>query len=175
MLFKPALATLALSHLALAVPATVVEERQGGCQDVHLFLARGTSEPYPGRQSKIVQAVCQGIGNCGYEDIMYPAGFSPSYCASVSAGINAGTSQITAYAARCPNSKLVLTGYSQASVASERAASDFVILHCIPADSFISIPGCQSCRGHPRRRRRVQLCRLHGANQHRPGPCHVAR
>lgn len=113
MLFKPTLASLALSQLAFAAPAAVVEERQQACQDVHIFLARGTSEPYPGRQSRIVSAVCQGISSCSYEDIVYPASFSPSYCASVSAGINAGTAQLTAYARRCPNSKLVLTGYSQ--------------------------------------------------------------
>ncbi|KAH6842440.1 Alpha/Beta hydrolase protein [Chaetomium sp. MPI-CAGE-AT-0009] len=113
MLFKPAFVILALSQLAFAAPAAVVEERQQACQDVHIFLARGTSEPYPGRQSKIVSAVCQGIRSCGYEDIVYPASFNPSYCASVSAGISVGTSQLTAYARRCPNSKLVLTGYSQ--------------------------------------------------------------
>jgi acetylxylan esterase len=110
-------AALLVSHcllsLALAAPAVEIEERQTGCDSVHIFLARGTSEPYPGRQSAIVSAICNGISGCGYENIMYPASTSPSYCASIEAGITGGTSQITAYANRCPNAKLVLSGYSQ--------------------------------------------------------------
>ncbi|KLU83801.1 hypothetical protein MAPG_02852 [Magnaporthiopsis poae ATCC 64411] len=111
MLFKPALAT-ALAVLPAALAAPVVEERQLPCQAVHVFLARGSNEPYPGRQSKIVSAVCNGISSCGYEDIKYPATFQ-NYCSSVSTGVANGIAQITAYAARCPNAKLVLTGYSQ--------------------------------------------------------------
>lgn len=85
------------------------------CQAVHVFLARGTSEDYPGRQISVVNAVCNGISSCGYEDIQYPASFVPDYCTSVGEGVVNGTSQITAYAARCPNAQLVLSGYSQVS------------------------------------------------------------
>ncbi|RYP29757.1 hypothetical protein DL767_006578 [Monosporascus sp. MG133] len=112
MLAATVLASLSVS-LALAAPAVKVEERQANCDSVHVFLARGTNEPYPGRQSAVVSAICNGISNCGYEDITYPASTSPSYCSSVEAGIIGGTSQITAYASRCPNAKLVLSGYSQ--------------------------------------------------------------
>lgn len=113
MLTSTILATYGLLSLALAAPAVKIEERQAACHSVHVFLARGTSEPYPGRQSSVVSAICNGISNCGYEDITYPASMSPTYCASVSAGVTSGTSQITAYANRCPNAKLILTGYSQ--------------------------------------------------------------
>jgi acetylxylan esterase len=113
MLATTILAFQCLLPLALAAPAVKVEERQSSCHSVHIFLARGTSEPYPGRQSAIVSAICNGISNCGYEDITYPASVSPSYCSSVEAGVSGGTSQITAYASRCPNAKLVLSGYSQ--------------------------------------------------------------
>ncbi|PVH98965.1 carbohydrate esterase family 5 protein [Periconia macrospinosa] len=113
MLAAATLAFLSLLSGSLAAPATKVEERQGNCHSVHIFLARGTSEPYPGRQSAVVSAICNGITNCGYEDVNYPASTNPSYCSSVSAGIASGTSQITAYANRCPNAKLVLSGYSQ--------------------------------------------------------------
>lgn len=113
MLATTILASQCFLALALAAPAVKVEERQSGCHSVHIFLARGTSEPYPGRQSAVVSAICNGIGDCGYEDINYPASTSPSYCSSVETGIVGGTSQITAYANRCPNAKLVLSGYSQ--------------------------------------------------------------
>jgi acetylxylan esterase len=115
-MFAPTvLASLSLISLTFAVPLAKVEERQGNCNSVHIFLARGTSEPYPGRQSAVVSAICNGISNCGYEDISYPASTSPSYCSSVEAGIIGGAAQITAYANRCPNAKLVLSGYSQVS------------------------------------------------------------
>lgn len=114
MLFKPAFATALAVLPAAALAAPVIEERQQPCQAVRVFIARGSTEPYPGRQSKIVSAVCSGISSCGYEDIRYPATFE-AYCSSVSAGVANGIAQITAYAARCPNAKLVLTGYSQVS------------------------------------------------------------
>ncbi|KAH8890112.1 alpha/beta-hydrolase [Thozetella sp. PMI_491] len=106
------LASLSLFPLALGAPAPDIEKRQAACQSVHIFLARGTSEPYPGRQSAIVSAACSGLSSCGYEDITYPADFN-TYCSSVYAGVTGGTSQITAYAARCPNAKIILSGYSQ--------------------------------------------------------------
>lgn len=86
------------------------------CDAVHVFLARGTSEDYPGRQISVVNAVCDGISSCGYEDIQYPASFVPDYCTSVGVGVVNGTSQITAYAAQCPNAQLVLSGYSQVRI-----------------------------------------------------------
>ncbi|ELQ42363.1 hypothetical protein OOU_Y34scaffold00214g25 [Pyricularia oryzae Y34] len=78
MLFPSAL--LLAAPLVLAAPAAL-EERQAPCQDVHVFLARGTSEPYPGRQELTVNAICKGISSCGFEDIQYPAAFNPTYCA----------------------------------------------------------------------------------------------
>ncbi|KAJ0124990.1 hypothetical protein J7T55_006333 [Diaporthe amygdali] len=96
----------------LGHPALDVRQTQD-CDAVHIFLARGTSEDYPGRQISVVNATCNGISSCGYEDIQYPASFLPDYCTSVGVGVVNGTSQITAYAAKCPNAQLVLSGYSQ--------------------------------------------------------------
>ncbi|TLD20281.1 hypothetical protein PspLS_08700, partial [Pyricularia sp. CBS 133598] len=110
MLFPSAL--ILAAPLVLAAPAAL-EERQAPCQDVHIFLARGTSEPYPGRQELTVNAICKGRSSCGFENIQYPAAFEPTYCSSVAQGVSNGINQITAYASRCPNSKLVLSGYSQ--------------------------------------------------------------
>lgn len=89
------------------------------CADVHIFLARGTGEDYPGRQISVVYAICNGTATtgtttCDYEDIAYPASLlAPQYCTSVADGVEAGTDQITTYASRCPDAQLVLSGYSQ--------------------------------------------------------------
>ncbi|KAI0112724.1 carbohydrate esterase family 5 protein [Hypoxylon sp. NC0597] len=108
------LAFTILVQVAAATPVDLTK-RQTTCEDVHFFIARGTDEEYPGRQGALVDAVCQGVSSCGYEDIIYPASLDPvdGYCDSAFAGVTNGTAQITAYADNCPDSKLVLTGYSQ--------------------------------------------------------------
>ncbi|KAK8052232.1 hypothetical protein PG993_003617 [Apiospora rasikravindrae] len=111
MLVKTLLAAAALAQAATAAP--IIESRQTACHSVHVFIARGSTEPYPGRQGALADAICSGLsGSCGYEDIQYPATFE-NYCDSAGAGVKNGRSQIAAYAQRCPGAKLVLTGYSQ--------------------------------------------------------------
>jgi hypothetical protein len=84
---------------------------------VHIFLARGNNEPYPGRQGVIVADICNGLDSCDYEDIVYENSLSDVYCvSSAEAAIN-GPKQINAYNKRCPNAKLVMSGYSQGAQA----------------------------------------------------------
>lgn len=83
------------------------------CQEVHIFLAKGGNEPYPGRQGKLAGAICYDLPSCDYEDILYYNANGSDYCAGVSEGDRNGLAQITAYADRCPDAKLVLSGYSQ--------------------------------------------------------------
>lgn len=109
-----ALSLLALLPLVLGSP--IDNSRQtSDCDDVHIFLARGTNEDYPGRQISIVYAICNSTetATCGYEDIVYPAAFTPTYCTSEGLGVLHGTQQIEAYASQCPEAQLVLSGYSQ--------------------------------------------------------------
>lgn len=106
---------IVLSALSSVLGHPSLSTRQTQCDAVHIFLARGTSEDYPGRQISVVNAVCSGISSCGYEDIQYPASFTPDYCTSVGDGVVNGTAQITAYATQCPDAQLVLSGYSQVS------------------------------------------------------------
>jgi acetylxylan esterase len=54
------------------------------CADVHMFLARGNNEPYPGRQGKLVSSVCNGLKSCDYEDIQFHNPGAAPYCPAVS-------------------------------------------------------------------------------------------
>jgi hypothetical protein len=85
----------------------------GACADVHIFLTRGNNEPYPGRQGALVSAICDGLCSCDYEDLIYSALYTDLYCQTVYDGAIAGHVQMAQYASRCPNSKLILSGYSQ--------------------------------------------------------------
>lgn len=105
--------TLAQIRARAAEAARDLAARATGCDDVHLFLARGNNEPYPGRQRNIVNGVCSKLDNCGYEDIYFTAGEEQVYCDTVHQGTLNGQAQIVNYAVRCPDSLLVVTGYSQ--------------------------------------------------------------
>ncbi|KAF2124080.1 carbohydrate esterase family 5 protein [Dothidotthia symphoricarpi CBS 119687] len=96
------------------------------CRPYHVFIARGSDEPYPGRQGNITKEICAAIGSddCGFENIQYPAKSTAwgvdEWCKSAAQGAKNGQAQMTAYAAKCPDSKLILLGYSQgASVAQD--------------------------------------------------------
>ncbi|KAK1531457.1 cutinase [Colletotrichum paranaense] len=113
--------SVALALLSAALPLTsgtaIVTPRQAtgdaNCQSVHIFLARGNNEPYPGRQGKLVTAICDGLDSCDYEDIQFYNPLEAPYCQSIEEGAANGTAQITAYNKRCPDAKLVVSGYSQ--------------------------------------------------------------
>ncbi len=103
-----------LAVLSALVPATRASNSSCEvCDEVHFFLARGNNEPYPGRQGMLVEATCDGIASCGYEDLYYSALYTDLYCQTVYDGAVAGLVQMKAYAEKCPNSKLILAGYSQ--------------------------------------------------------------
>jgi acetylxylan esterase len=72
------------------------------------------NETYPGRQGKLAGAICYGIADsCDYENIYFVNTADAAFCGSVDEGDVNGVAQMTAYAARCPDSTLVLSGYSQ--------------------------------------------------------------
>lgn len=105
---------------AIASPIESLEERQvvgGPCHNVHVFTARGSFEGYSNgdnRQDRlVVPGVCKGRNSCGYEDVVYPATIGNDYCGSQTQGVNNGLRQINEFANRCPQSEIVLTGYSQ--------------------------------------------------------------
>lgn len=125
---------LAALASAAAVPAhSTAAKRQstgtGACTDLHMFIGRGWNEEYPGRNEKLISVVCGSVNaTCDYEDIIYDSTNPVDYTTSVEAGRVSGASQITAYNELCPNSTLVLSGYSEGAntVANILADSDIV-------------------------------------------------
>jgi len=81
------------------------------CSAVHVFLIRGTNDPYPGRQLPTAEGICNDW-DCSWSNIEYPAVFN-DYCDSVETGIANLGKAVTDYATRCPDSKIVLSGHSQ--------------------------------------------------------------
>ncbi|CAJ2499869.1 Uu.00g027220.m01.CDS01 [Anthostomella pinea] len=102
-----------LLALAAATPNTSQQKRQEACSAVHIFLARGNNEPYPGRQGVLVDAICEGLESCDYEGVMFNNALETNYCTAVAEGAVNGVAQMEDYYQRCPDTKLVLSGYSQ--------------------------------------------------------------
>lgn len=133
----------ALAHAVIASPCAKRPTQAVACTDVHLFVARGSMETIPGVQGKLADAVCAAVPSCSSEDIQYPASLQ-DYCSSVGTGVAAALAAINTYATACPDSKLVLTGYSQGahlvgdtlSGGGGQVVSDFLVsVNCTQATS----------------------------------------
>ncbi|KAK4569951.1 hypothetical protein LTR86_002921 [Recurvomyces mirabilis] len=109
----PSYTRLALAFAGLTAIASAQSDPCAVCDDVHFFLARGNNEPYPGRQAALVEATCDGLASCGYENLYFSALYTDLYCQTAYDGAVAGHVQMTAYAEKCPDSKIILAGYSQ--------------------------------------------------------------
>ncbi|KAK2803379.1 hypothetical protein FQN50_007038 [Emmonsiellopsis sp. PD_5] len=94
-----------------AAPLAANRHSSTACESTHIFIARGLGEPYPGRQGDLANAICQGNPSCGYQSIEY-TGTRDNYCSDVGTGVANGADAISAYAAECPEAKLVLMGFS---------------------------------------------------------------
>jgi hypothetical protein len=96
------------------------------CSPYHVFLARGSDEPYPGRLGNLTSEICAGIGGaeeCTFESVQYPAkstAWGPSvWCDSAGKGAKAGQEQMKAYSEKCPDAKLILLGFSQGGAVAQ--------------------------------------------------------
>ncbi|KAH6631208.1 cutinase [Chaetomium tenue] len=113
-----AVAVPVLAGLASASPVDV-EARQS-CPGVHIFGARETTAPAGyGTSEGLVNMVKQAYSGATSEAINYPACGGQSQCGGVSydqsasQGTSAVVSAVTSFNQRCPDTKIVLIGYSQ--------------------------------------------------------------
>ena len=103
--------------LALAVASTATaapSKRQAAdCAPVHLIVARASGEdPGEGIIGAISEDIQARVAGADSEAVDYPATLA-NYQASEAEGVAEMTRLVTEYAAACPDSKLVLMGYSQ--------------------------------------------------------------
>lgn len=87
---------------------------------VHMIIARASLEkPGPGVIGGVATQVVQQLPGSDIVAVDYPATLQ-NYPASEAAGVTAMTALLTGYASRCPDSKIVMMGYSQgAQVAAD--------------------------------------------------------
>jgi len=111
-----AAAALSLASIAAATPLV---ERQN-CPKVYVFGARETTvSPGFGTAGGLVNQVVQAYPGAGSEAIQYPACGGQSSCggasydSSASQGTAAVVRQVTAYNQKCPDTQIVVIGYSQ--------------------------------------------------------------
>ncbi|KAF2091203.1 carbohydrate esterase family 5 protein [Saccharata proteae CBS 121410] len=102
-----------LTLLVSALPA--LSPRRGTatttCASIHIFLARGTTQSYPGEMITLAELVIANNDDADYEDVEYPATWN--YATSTKKGYTAMVAQMTSYIDACPDAKVVLLGYSQ--------------------------------------------------------------
>lgn len=88
--------------------------RRQNCPNYHVFGARETTAPPGfGSASTVVNLVQQANAGGTSEVIEYPAAGGNVYAASVAAGVIAVANQTAAFNQMCPESKIVMVGYSQ--------------------------------------------------------------
>ncbi|GJD03152.1 cutinase [Colletotrichum higginsianum] len=92
----------------------VVERRQAACATgVHMIVARASTErPGTGVIGGVASSIQAQIPGSDIEAVDYPAELNP-YPPSQQAGVTAMTKLVQNYAAACPQTKMVLLGYSQ--------------------------------------------------------------
>ena len=107
-----------LAGLASSNPVGL-EERQS-CPKVHIYGARETTVPQgSGTSQGLVQMVQQAYSGATAEAIVYPACGGQSSCggasydSSASQGTAAVVKAVTSFNQKCPDTKIVLIGYSQ--------------------------------------------------------------
>ncbi|KAK5662204.1 hypothetical protein OQA88_8109 [Cercophora sp. LCS_1] len=111
------------SALSLLATASLAAAQ---CNKIQIFTAVGHGETYPGVQQSITTAICKGISSCGVANIQYPSiKMDNNYngCKAIEEGITYGRTAITDYATKCPEAKIVVTGWSMgASVVGDLLA-----------------------------------------------------
>ena len=132
--------------VVLSSPAPVASA-QAPCPDVEVIFARGTSEP-PGvggvGQAFVDAVIAQAAPkSVGVYPVNYPAssdfGNRIQFAQTVIDGIRDAGSRVISTAADCPNTRIVLGGFSQGAAVAGYVTSA-VIPDAIPAEYIDAIP-----------------------------------
>lgn len=156
MLLTSAILLLLEHAFASPIEAQPLQKRQ--CPPIHVFGARETTVP-PGYGSSgtVVNAILAAHSGATSEAISYPACGGQSSCGGVSyansvlQGVSAAASAVNSFNSQCPNTILVLVGYSQ--VRRNAAASS--TLQSVKARAN-ELPGWSNIRRRVLRRGRLQ-------------------
>lgn len=102
-----------LAGTALATP--LGQGKRQTCPSIHIFGARETTaSPGYGSAGELIDNIISANSGATGEAIDYPAsGDNPPYAESRSEGVSAVNSQVASFASQCPDTKIVLVGYSQ--------------------------------------------------------------
>lgn len=108
-------AALVAAFAVTTAPAVLPTAAAQACPDVEIVFARGTTEPpgVGGIGQAFVDALRSQLGgrSVGVYAVNYPA--SRDFVSSTPAGANDVTTHVQTMAANCPNTQMVLGGYSQ--------------------------------------------------------------
>jgi acetylxylan esterase len=92
----------------------LLESRQQSCPNVHVFGARETTVPQGfGSSGPVIDMILAANPGATKEQIFYPATGGDTYGTSARAGVLAVTNQVTNFSNQCPETQIVLVGYSQ--------------------------------------------------------------
>ena len=118
----------------LSAPINLAPASAAPCPDVEVTFARATTEP-PGVGvvgQEFVDALRSHVGgrSVGVYPVNYPA--SEDFAPSASAGASDASAHVQSMAANCPNTKIVLGGYSQGAM-----VIDLITIGQAPVAGFI--------------------------------------
>jgi len=125
--------TLALLNAAVSIPSTLADP----CSDIEVVFARGTDQPpgVGGVGEAFVDSLRSQVGgrSVGVYAVNFPANHDLSNSASV--GANDASAHVQHIAATCPNTRMVLGGYSIGAV-----VIDLITAAGVPPRGFIPAP-----------------------------------
>lgn len=121
----------------LSAPIDIPSASAAPCPDVQVVFARGTTEPpgIGGVGQAFVDSLRSQLGtrSVGVHAVNYPA--TEDYAQSASAGADDASAHVQYMAANCPNTRMVLGGYSQGAI-----VIDLITAVAIPVAGFMPAP-----------------------------------